>query len=180
MDISKSLTEIAKERLKKLEEETVEIQAEHRILMAREVDILQQMNAWRVILTREMLGPEASGVADRLEADLNEIVGGISSQENIGLEVYGSREKAARTLLYEAGHRGMSPKELTDAIHRLGIEVSSSFGGNFLFRMRKKGDVIRLYDGRHVLSEFVPMVVGGEILYGDPDRKVKEASEETS
>jgi hypothetical protein len=145
--------EIALTKLQELQKELLSIELDKDALLGRERELVRQLHAWGIILEAEKLVG-----APPLDADL---AASLSHSREAFRETpasastkdYGSKTNMVRTALQQAGIMGVTPKEIYERMAKAGIQVSSSFANNALFRMKEKSEVY-VVGGRYVLSQF--------------------------
>jgi len=154
--------ELAKIRVECLQLELTQLQNEKNALAQREQDLLQRYNAWSIILrTEKPLGP----------ATESEAVASVDRARPAPAEgEYGFKTKLAKNIVGAARDRGITPKQLTDAMRDSGIRVSPTFANNALSRMKARNEVTEV-DGRYVWNKVSRI----GIVFSDPQDTVSFA-----
>jgi hypothetical protein len=149
----RSAYEIALTKLEEIQKELLAIELDKDALLGRERELVRQLHAWGIILEAEKLVG-----APPLDADLAARLSNSSeapreTSASASSRDYGSKTNMVRTALQQAGIMGVTPKEIYERMAKAGIQVSSSFANNALFRMKEKNEVY-VVGGRYVLSQF--------------------------
>jgi len=115
------VAEVAKKRILELEESIATLQSQIEELTALEKEKSDELNAWiRILTTAE---PD-NHVTPRI--------------------LYGAGMAAVRQAINIAGKNGVTSKELSEYLDRTKIAVGSSFVGNALSRLKKKGEIYQV------------------------------------
>ncbi|RXH58425.1 hypothetical protein GRAN_1735 [Granulicella sibirica] len=127
----------------------------------------EEMKAWGVIIENNkpdgQIPPESAFSPTFVQ---------ISKAEESEADNYGSKIAAVRMLLKTYGPKGVTPREVTEYLRFLNMQVSSSFASNALFTMRQRKEVVRV-GNKYVLAHLTdPFVVAEPLdshVKGEPE-----------
>jgi|ERR1017187_5807154 hypothetical protein len=103
--------------------------------------IVRELDAWRVLYKAKT--GDKSGQSDN--GSVNSAAAGTEKTPTA----------VARELVGNSGSKGIKPKDLTQAVRKLGYSVSNGFASNLLYKMKQDKEVIG-YRKRYYLLRFAP------------------------
>jgi len=117
----------------------------YEIAQRRIASLRKELAAWTVIAETER--PGRSQTSDQVISQPELL---LTKGQAVG---YGTKIAAVRRILQEVGELGITPKELADRLGKTGVDSSSGFASNALFRMKARNQVV-VVNGRYMLAGY--------------------------